>query len=145
MNKLNKFVEDNFKTLMKIFVPICLSLILTASFVVGTVNTDADDSEWKDNIIFKANVDIANQGEETVEELLAKEIAITDVDDLSEFIKQQEALLDKLLREYYEAKVSGLVSEKDLDAIMAQIENIRANLLIEYKRQIDKELENFDL
>lgn len=144
MNKLSNFAEKHFK---KIAVggALTIGLSLLVLMLITNTNIVKATSNWKDSLINKANMDIAITGQETVDELLAKDISIGNPEDLNSYIREQEALLDRLLREYYDAKLSGLTNESDLNALKAQIANIRANLLIEYKSQIDAELSKINL
>ena len=119
--------------LLTIILSLSVLLLITNTNIVGAA------SGWKDSIINKANMDIAITGQETVDELLAQEIKNTSEDDIQKFIDEQEALLEQLLREYYDAKLNGLSNGVDISSLKKQIDNIRANLLIEYKRQIDEE------
>ena len=138
MNKLNNFAEKHYK---KFVVGGLLTIILSLSVLLLITNTNivGAASGWKDSIINKANMDIAITGQETVDELLAKEIKNTSEEDMLNFIDEQEALLDQLLREYYDAKLNGLSNGVDISSLKKQIDNIRANLMVEYKRQIDEE------
>lgn len=137
MKQLNNLAEKHYKKFIVGGSLTILTSLFVLMLIVKTDTVTAGTLSWKDDAITKANMDIAITGQETVDELLAKDLNITTESDIERYIREQEALLEKLLREYYEAKVSGLTSEFDLSALKKQIDNIRANLLIEYKRQID--------
>lgn len=138
MNKLDNFTEKYFKKIVVSGSITIGALLCVFLLIVKTDVVDAVSSTWKDEVVIKANTSIAVTGQETVDELLAKGIDTSSIEqNLNDYIKEQEALLEKLLREYYDAKLNNLTSDYDLEALKAQIDNIRANLLIEYKKQID--------
>lgn len=138
MNKLDNFTKKYFKKFVvggsiTVGALICVLLLIVKTNVVSAVS-----SSWKDDALNKATNDIAVTGQETVDELLAKGVDMASTDhNLDDYIKQQEALLDKLLREYYEAKLNNLTSDYDLEILKAQINSIRENLLVDYKSKID--------
>lgn len=144
MKSINNFVEKHYSKLLGVSLSIFALSLIAFSFTVGT-SVSGKLSSWEDDVIHKADVSINNTGQETVDELLSREIVIGSPAELDSYIKEQEALLNQLLTEYYEAKAKGVTGEADLEKLKEKIRNIRTNMLTHYKKVIDEEFVKYNL
>jgi hypothetical protein len=110
-----------------------LALFGTGTFVGA--NTD-----WKKNAINFAHSEFVEVANDTNDELTAdvsEDINEAVQDKLGKTVEEQQAELDRLLREYYDFKLKGYTDSPEFVALEQEIENIQNDILVVFKQRID--------
>ena len=130
-------LEKNYSKILKTCtVIIALCLVMLAVLISPT--GEAITSSFQEQTMVESSVAINAQADETLEELKKLEIDLNENVDLSAFIEEQKKLLDQAMIDYYNLQVQGLDTEEDLNILKAKIEQIRKNIYVTYKSEIDK-------
>lgn len=114
-------------------------LVVGAVFAAGTFTGASTD--WKTTAINNAYSELLDTGNNKTEVLVDK--SATDINNtintaISDNVDAQQVELQKLLDQYYKMKLEGLTLTPEFKALEAQIETIKANVLANFKKQIDE-------
>ena len=96
-----------------------------SSTVINQVNSEIG------SVGFKKKEELAKQDATALASQKARE-------ELDPFIKEQQAELERLLEEYYDAKLNSLLTEAELESLKQRIVTIRESIYTRYTADIDK-------
>lgn len=141
INKLIHKKRDNTK--LKKATKIVVSVLAASGiFTAGILASDTKaGTDWKTDALNSANSVLGQAGYQKKNELIDK--ANTDInnvvqDKLSGDVEAQKEDLNKLLDDYYQAKISGIANGQELKDLETQIENIKNSIYQRYTQEIDQ-------
>ena len=113
-----------------------ITVILGAMFGLGTyagANTD-----WKTEMISKANSRIGAAAHNKKEEILNSDISEEMVKALDPTIKEYEEEMATMLENYYQLKLQGFINDgTEIEALEVLMEAKKQNMFEMYSKQID--------
>jgi hypothetical protein len=122
---------------------VVIGLGILGVFALG--NITGATSDWQTNAINNAYSELLGTASQTTTELtsdVATDINTKIQTEIQGTVDEQQAELQRLLDQYYQMKINGLTSSPEFLQIESQIEQIKANVLEAYKKQIDEAFAN---
>lgn len=102
----------------------------------------ATTGDWKTDTVndsYSRMIDVANTTKNELTKDVNGDITKSIQTNIDKTIEEQEKELERLLNEYYQMKLDGVVNTDEYKRVEGQIKQIKEDLVVTYKKRIDDE------